>query len=509
MGDERKPQEKVEKQPEKERKRPVGIKEKAEQRRNETEEQKAQRKREHNRMALQTFLQKRHGRNDSANLDQQNEDMSSMLVPASVADTSGLMELTSRPSAQKNFQGYVALAKELRMTPMSYYEFFEQKEELDENASPRLQMSYKQRIEEGDQLYRFLWEKNKKASHHKQLWMLPPPNPADVTEFKNRTDRRKNPLRKKQERWSYRQDSINKTREELGLPRDTQVNPYNGKELDDLVEKGADRDTNDYWQNPQAPVHPRLLVEDTDDLHTKTLSKEEFLLHEALSEHESDDPNPSLPPILAIGQSTASRAPASRPSNVVSVNRVQRVYESSGSSGGRSILPKPSQSMPFAPEASHTRTLAPGASPFNEEEIDYPAYPPLQYLAQRQQGPFRPGAAPDVVLGQQRQAPTQPGTTHGLGHHEPPRPYIQEDPDMLPDPFTSSESEDLQPERRSQSATRGGQRASAGEAEQPTEQRTKHGKGKAPRGRPPKEGTSSGRVHKRGDGKKDDKKKRG
>lgn len=140
------------------------------------------------------------------------------------------------------------------------------RETLGLHASPREIASLKQRVQEGDQLRRYLRDHRSVDHAVRKHQFYQPPNPTHFQKFLGKIayDRQHDGpigvVRQGVGSWTQSHKRVNALRMSVGLPQDQQINPYSMSAMTSAVLQGADDPGSDYWHNPSLPVHPSLLM---------------------------------------------------------------------------------------------------------------------------------------------------------------------------------------------------------------------------------------------------------
>ena len=126
-------------------------------------------------------------------------------------------------------------------------------------APPRTKMSYKQIMQEGDQLLDHMLRHDRAKAENMHFFCVREDiTHAEIVLWQQNSDS----LKRKFSTWSSRRHRINEYRTMCGLPKITQKNPFGQECIRDAIDLGADDMHSDYWQRPQWPVHPRAYLQE-------------------------------------------------------------------------------------------------------------------------------------------------------------------------------------------------------------------------------------------------------
>ena len=137
----------------------------------------------------------------------------------------------------------------------------------DVGAPPRTQLSWIQRVQEGNQVYFHSWYRTGQNSVTK-WWMPPPPTYEELMDFaEGRIDERER--KRRTNNWIMSRGNRNRLREELGLPEDTSPNPWPKPKLRaTLAIDGIKSLSSSYWQTPELPIHRPLTQDNPKEIQT-------------------------------------------------------------------------------------------------------------------------------------------------------------------------------------------------------------------------------------------------
>ena len=205
-------------------------------------------------------------------------------------------------------------------------------------APPRTRLSYKQIMQEGDQLLDYMLRHDKAMAENVQFFcMYKDITYADIVLWQQNGDS----LKRKYNTWSSRRNRINEYRTMCGLPKVTQKNPYGTEWIREAIDCGADDLNSGYWQRPQWPVHPRAY------------------LHE--DSHAAEPQGPQVTPSQPFGAATQSTFRNLVPAGEDSL---QAYIESS-------LLASGTQGSIIAPNVHSGATNTSSRQPLNLEWLDY------------------------------------------------------------------------------------------------------------------------------------------
>ena len=140
-------------------------------------------------------------------------------------------------------------------------------EKQDLGAPPRTQLSWIQRIQEGNQTYFHHWYNTRQEQDQPtRMCMPPPPTYKEMMRFaQGQMDEEER--HRRHIGWKIGRDNCNASRRPLGLLEDDSPNPWTKVELrKTLAIDGIKNLSSPYWQTPELPIHRPLTQENSAEI---------------------------------------------------------------------------------------------------------------------------------------------------------------------------------------------------------------------------------------------------